>query len=172
MCRAGPRPIAPSGPDGAIERETFASNLLAAAPVSAPRDSTATRRSSTVAALARKSCRPALTPFGRGAPPPRWRSAGGTPSLPLPRFLSVSLLDRYWFPAREAAGRPDLRFHDLRHTQAVFAAASGATLAELMARLVHSTVGAALRYQHAAAGRDAAIAAKLSAFAAEPQTVQ
>jgi integrase len=87
-------------------------------------------------------------------------------------FLSVSLLDRYWFPAREAAGRPDLRFHDLRHTQAVFAAAGGATLAELMARLGHSTVGAALRYQHAAAGRDAAIAAKLSAFAAAPQTVQ
>jgi integrase len=84
-------------------------------------------------------------------------------------FLAVSSLDRYWFPAREAAGRPDLRFHDLRHTQAVFAAASGATLAELMARLGHSMVGAALRYQHAAAGRDAAIAAKLSAFAARQQ---
>lgn len=82
-------------------------------------------------------------------------------------FLAVSSLDRYWFLARKAAGCPDLRFHDLRHTQAVFAAASGATLAELMARLGHSTVGAALRYQYAATGRDAAIAAKLSAFAAE-----
>lgn len=81
-------------------------------------------------------------------------------------FLAVSSLDHYWHPAREAASRADLRFHDLRHIRAVFAAASGATLAELMARLGHSTVGAALRYQHAAAGRDAAIAAKLSNIAA------
>jgi integrase len=67
--------------------------------------------------------------------------------------------------AREAAGRPDLRPHDLRHTGAVLAASTGATLAELMARLGHSTPAAALRYQHAAAGRDAEIATKLSALA-------
>ncbi len=66
--------------------------------------------------------------------------------------------------AREAAGRPDLRFHDLRHTGAVLAAATGASLAELMARLGHSTPGAALRYQHAAQGRDAEIARALSAL--------
>lgn len=67
--------------------------------------------------------------------------------------------------AREAAGRPDLRLHDLRHTGAVLAAQTGATLAELMARLGHSTPGAAMRYQHAAADRDKAIAAALSAMA-------
>ena len=44
-----------------------------------------------------------------------------------------------YYPARAKAGRPDLRFHDLRHTGAVLAAATGATLAELMARLGHST---------------------------------
>ena len=56
--------------------------------------------------------------------------------------------------AREAgAGRPDLRFHDLRHTGAVLAAQTGATLAELMGRLGHSTPQAALRYQHAAQGK-------------------
>ena len=37
--------------------------------------------------------------------------------------------------ARAAAGRDDLRWHDLRHTGAVLAASTGATLAELMARL-------------------------------------
>jgi hypothetical protein len=37
-------------------------------------------------------------------------------------------------------------------------------LAELMARLGHSTQGAALRYQHAAADRDLEIARKLSAM--------
>lgn len=76
--------------------------------------------------------------------------------------LPTVTLYKYWYPARAAAGRDDLRFHDLRHTGAVLAAATGATLAELMARLGHSTPGAAMRYQHAAAGRDAAIAAKLS----------
>ena len=76
-----------------------------------------------------------------------------------------SSLYAVYHPAREAAGRPDLRFHDLRHTGAVLAAATGATLAELMARLGHSTVAAAMRYQHAAADRDKAIAEALSKLA-------
>ena len=42
------------------------------------------------------------------------------------------------------------------------AAQSGATLAELQARLGHSTVAAALRYQHAANGRDEEIAEAMS----------
>ena len=53
------------------------------------------------------------------------------------------------------------RFHDLRHTGAVLAALaaqSGATLAELMHRLGHTTPAAAMRYQHAAAERDREIA--------------
>lgn len=73
---------------------------------------------------------------------------------------------RRWHPAREKIGRPDLRIHDLRHTGAVLAAQTGATLAELMARIGHSTPQAALRYQHAARGRDAAIADALSGVAA------
>lgn len=72
-----------------------------------------------------------------------------------------------FYAARAAAGRPDLRWHDLRHTGAVLAAATGATLAELMARLGHSTQGAALRYQHAAQDRDADIARRLSAMVRE-----
>jgi integrase len=79
--------------------------------------------------------------------------------------LQPSTLYRHWYKARDAAGRPDLRFHDLRHSGAVLAAATGATLAELMARLGHSTPTAALRYQHAAAGRDREIAALLSKLA-------
>lgn len=79
--------------------------------------------------------------------------------------LAPSTLYRVYYPAREAAGRPDLRWHDLRHTDAVHAAQAGATLAELMARHGHSTSVAALRYQHAARGRGAAIAAKMSQLA-------
>lgn len=79
--------------------------------------------------------------------------------------LAPSTLYRVYYPAREAAGRPDLRFHDLRHTGAVLAAATGATLAELMARLGHSTAGAAMRYQHASQDRDKVIAEALSQLA-------
>ena len=79
--------------------------------------------------------------------------------------LAPSTLYRVFYPARKAAGRPDLRWHDLRHTGAVLAAQTGATLAELMGRLGHSTPGAALRYQHAAQDRDMEIARKLSALA-------
>jgi integrase len=79
--------------------------------------------------------------------------------------LAPATLYRVYYPARDKAGRPDLRFHDLRHTGAVLAAATGATLAELMARLGHSTPGAAMRYQHAAAERDKVIAEALSKLA-------
>lgn len=78
--------------------------------------------------------------------------------------LAPATLYRHFYAARELAGRPDLRWHDLRHTGAVLAASTGATLAELMARLGHSTPRAALRYQHAAQGRDQQIAAALSAL--------
>ena len=87
------------------------------------------------------------------SPATRWAPGTGHP---LPQVLHA---------ARAIAGRPDLRFHDLRHSGAVLAAATGATLAELMARLGHSTPQAALRYQHTAADRDQAIAEALSRIA-------
>jgi len=73
----------------------------------------------------------------------------------------------YWHynTAREQAGRKDLNFHALRHTGAVLAAATGATIAELMARLGHSTPAMAMRYQHAAQDRDRTIAEALSKLA-------
>ncbi len=96
-------------------------------------------------------------------------TAGGAKALLFPaadgRNYSASALDYHWRRAREAAGRPDLRFHDTRHTGAVLAASTGATLAELMARLGHSSPSMAMRYQHAAADRDKVIAAALSGLA-------
>lgn len=96
--------------------------------------------------------------------------APGADSLLFPAqqggHLAPATLYRRFYQAREAAGRPDLRFHDLRHSGAVLAAATGATLAELMGRLGHSTPAAALRYQHAAQGADKRIAEALSALAA------
>lgn len=87
------------------------------------------------------------------------------PTMHGEQYRAPTFHQAYFRKAREAAGRPDLRFHDLRHTGATMAAASGATLAELMQRLGHSTVSAALAYQHAAQGSDKRIAAQLSAIA-------
>lgn len=81
------------------------------------------------------------------------------------RHLHESVLYRYWSAARKAAGRPELRFHDLRHTGATLAAQAGATTAELQARLGHTTADAAMIYQHAAKGRDRQIAVALSHLA-------
>jgi integrase len=75
---------------------------------------------------------------------------------------SGSAMHNAFHAARLDAGRPDLRFHDLRHTGATLAAAAGATVAELMARIGHTTPGMAMRYQHATSERDRAIAQALS----------
>lgn len=73
-----------------------------------------------------------------------------------------------FYEARRKAGRDDLRWHDLRHSGAVLAALSGASLAELQGRLGHSTTQAAMRYQHVADGRDRALAQRLSELAQPP----
>ncbi|MGH3201974.1 MAG: site-specific integrase [Streptosporangiaceae bacterium] len=68
--------------------------------------------------------------------------------------------------ARRKAGMPGFRFHDLRHTGQTLAAATGATVKDLMRRLGHSSPVAAYRYLHAVDGRDAEIASALSELAA------
>ena len=101
----------------------------------------------------------------------------------LAQFVSASPEARLFVPARggcrlndrvfnenvfrnaaKDVGRGDLSAHDLRR----FAGSKNAqvaTLTENMARLGHKTVGAALRYQHSESGRDAIVAANLSANA-------
>lgn len=71
-------------------------------------------------------------------------------------------MNNHFSKARAAAGREDLKWHDLRHTGATLAAQVGATTAELQARLGHSTSVAAQLYQHAANDRDRQIAERLS----------
>ncbi|GAA4857216.1 site-specific integrase [Kitasatospora terrestris] len=65
---------------------------------------------------------------------------------------------RIWRKARAKAGMPGFRFYDLRHTGNTMAAATGASLKELMARMGHASVRAALIYQHATSERDKKIA--------------
>lgn len=68
-----------------------------------------------------------------------------------------------WREARRLAGRDDLDLHDLRHTGASWAGEEGASLAELMHRLGHSTPSMAMRYQHSRLERDRELGRRLSA---------
>lgn len=78
--------------------------------------------------------------------------------------LAESSFVKHWYPARDAAKRSDMPFHALRHYGATRFAQTGATLKEIQARLGHSTVSAAMRYQHEG-GRDAELARRMSDLA-------
>ncbi len=79
--------------------------------------------------------------------------------------LRPHVLQKAWVKAKTAVGLPALHIHDLRHAGNTWAAATGASTKELMARMGHANSAAALRYQHATADRDRAIADALSALA-------
>lgn len=79
--------------------------------------------------------------------------------------LAESSFVKHWYPARAAAKRSDMPFHALRHYGATRFAQTGATLKEIQERLGHSTVSAAMRYQHTA-GRDAELVRRMSELAA------
>ncbi len=80
---------------------------------------------------------------------------------PLGGRLRRSNFRDLWLVALEDAGLPDLHLHDLRHTGNTMAAATGASLRELMERMGHSSSRAAMIYQHASRERDEAIAAAM-----------
>ncbi|EGD57134.1 tyrosine-type recombinase/integrase [Gordonia neofelifaecis] len=76
--------------------------------------------------------------------------------------LSHSSFAYHWNRAREAIGRPDLVLHAVRAYHLTEYARAGASLRDLMARGGHSSVSAAMRYQHAAAERDEEIAKRMA----------
>lgn len=78
--------------------------------------------------------------------------------------LTRTNFSHHWTRARETAGAPAVRFHDLRHLSATLAATVGATTRELMSRMGHSSPRAALMYQHAVADRDRYVAEALSSL--------
>jgi integrase len=68
-----------------------------------------------------------------------------------------------WAYAVEAIGARGLHFHDLRHTGNAFAAASGASIKDLMARMGHDSERAAMIYLHEMRGADRAITRAIDA---------
>ncbi|MDZ7576619.1 MAG: tyrosine-type recombinase/integrase [Candidatus Nanopelagicales bacterium] len=66
-----------------------------------------------------------------------------------------------WKQIVRTIGAEGLHFHDLRHTGNMLAAAAGGSTRDLMARMGHSSMTAALLYQHATARADRHIADQL-----------
>jgi integrase len=77
-------------------------------------------------------------------------------------FLYGAEFHKHFRRAKEAIGRPDIRPHDLRHLGSVLVAQEGASLPEIMQRLRHKTVQAAMVYMHVAEGRDRELAGNMS----------
>ncbi len=63
--------------------------------------------------------------------------------------------------ARTKAGRPELRWHDLRHTGATLAYQAGGNVRDVQRRLGHATARAAMIYAHAADNGDKLLAQRL-----------
>jgi len=68
-----------------------------------------------------------------------------------------------WRQTVAAIGRPGLHFHDLRHTGNLFAAGSRVSTRDLMTRMGHDSMAAALIYQHASREADKSVADYLDA---------
>lgn len=76
--------------------------------------------------------------------------------------LHDSVLRKAHRKGAEAIGRPGLTVHDLRSTAATLATQSGATVAEVMRMLGHTTTQVAMVYQVASLERDAERARRMS----------
>ena len=101
-----------------------------------------------------------------GAKRDAWLFSGSDAMPAHPRTL-----DHAWTKARAKAGREDVRFHDLRHSGLTWAAATGASTAELMRRAGHASPMAAIRYQHATEDRDRVLADALAKMATPAEVV-
>jgi integrase len=77
-----------------------------------------------------------------------------------------------WPYAVRSIGAEGLHFHDLRHTGNTFAAAGGAGIKDLMARMGHDSERAALIYQHQARGADKIITDSIDAHVQAEQRRQ
>jgi integrase len=69
---------------------------------------------------------------------------------------SVDAVSHAYVRARDAAGAPPLRFHDLRHTFGSLLAMSGVSAFEIQAWMGHSSAATTARYMHYAPRADAA----------------
>lgn len=91
----------------------------------------------------------------------------GLPSAPLflradGKPLTRAQLQHAFKKARNSVGLEQFHLHDVRHSGLTVSAQGGATPRELMARAGHSTMAAAMKYQHAADERGKVVASLMN----------
>ena len=79
------------------------------------------------------------------------RAALATGSIPSGKVFDTTNYRRKWRRIRDAAGCPDLHWHDLRHTFATYAKKGGADLLALKEAMAHSSIQSTMRYAHISA---------------------
>lgn len=99
-----------------------------------------------------KTMRPRVVPILQ---PLKWAVAR------LPLALRYDGMAPHFRRARAAIGRPDVRFHDCRHTYASWLAQSGATNVDIRDLLGHASIGTTSRYMHLSADRLRAAASRI-----------
>ena len=82
---------------------------------------------------------------------PRWPECPWLVPNPKSRKPYVSIYHS-WDTARKAAGVPDLRIHDLRHSYASFLVNAGRSIFEVQKILGHAQIRTTQRYSHLAPG--------------------
>lgn len=78
-------------------------------------------------------------------PPPPALPGGSSPRSPAKHLTTIK---HGWHTVRDAAGLPDLRIHDLRHSAASFMVNSGVDLFAVGKVLGHANVASTARYSH------------------------
>lgn len=85
--------------------------------------------------------------------------------------VAAGTVDKHYRRARALIGRPELHWHDLRHTGATLAYQAGANVRDVQRRLGHTTTRAAMIYAHTADDSDKLLAARLDAMHAPGNVV-
>ena len=84
----------------------------------------------------------------------RWEYVAPPVQLPVKNLRRltgrIGSIDGTFDTARNAIGRPDVRFHDLRHSIATWLTAAGTPLNLVQELLGHSDIATTMRYAHAA----------------------
>jgi integrase len=120
-----------------------------------PPKSEAGKRTVTLPAVAIAALRPHLLAFVRPEPDAPIFTGAKVAMLRSSNFHGATK----WVETVAKVGLPaGFHFHDLRHTGTTLAASSGASTRELMHRMGHASMRAALIYQHATSERDREIA--------------
>lgn len=79
----------------------------------------------------------------------------------LPLSMPYNTMSKHFQRARAAIGRPDVRFHDLRHTYGSWLAQAGAQATDIRDLLGHTTVLTTNRYMHLNAERLQEVASRI-----------